>query len=250
MSKFYAVKVGRSPGIYTTWAECSSQVNGYSGSQFKSFKSLSEATNYLNSTSPQTQINNYLPAINQPPQFNYSSLINSQKQTQAQTQTQFNNNSSIDTTCIYVDGGHNKETGDEAWGCVTDSIGNCLIKDNTYLLDDLSIKEVNLPVGKRHVLIAKFKDVVSQQNNGAELLALLAGLRIALRNKAIKVIKSDSQLLISYWSIGAVNRKNMDETKLKFIDEIIILRKQFEYMGGTIVKISGNDNKADLGYHR
>ncbi|XP_049849374.1 ribonuclease H-like isoform X2 [Schistocerca gregaria] len=41
--KFYVVKVGRNPGIYRSWEECSSQVNGYSGAVYKSFKSKSEA---------------------------------------------------------------------------------------------------------------------------------------------------------------------------------------------------------------
>jgi len=37
MEKFYAVKIGKKPGIYTSWEECQKQVKGYSGSQFKSF---------------------------------------------------------------------------------------------------------------------------------------------------------------------------------------------------------------------
>lgn len=43
MSKFYAVRVGRIPGIYRTWVECKKQVNGFSGAIFKSFKTLNDA---------------------------------------------------------------------------------------------------------------------------------------------------------------------------------------------------------------
>lgn len=46
--KFYAVKIGNEPGIYTTWEECESQVKGYSGAKFKSFFSEEEAISYLN----------------------------------------------------------------------------------------------------------------------------------------------------------------------------------------------------------
>ncbi|MCP1111561.1 viroplasmin and RNaseH domain-containing protein [Lachnospiraceae bacterium PM6-15] len=46
-NKFYAVKVGRKPGVYTTWPECQEQINGFSGAEFKSFKSLSEAEKYM-----------------------------------------------------------------------------------------------------------------------------------------------------------------------------------------------------------
>ena len=37
-SKFYAVKKGRKTGVFKTWAECSDAVHGFSGAQYKSFK--------------------------------------------------------------------------------------------------------------------------------------------------------------------------------------------------------------------
>ena len=43
MSKWYVVWNGRKPGIYTTWAECQAQVNGFRGAMFKSFPSFGEA---------------------------------------------------------------------------------------------------------------------------------------------------------------------------------------------------------------
>ncbi|RDY24657.1 RNase H [Romboutsia maritimum] len=46
-SKFYAVKKGKNIGIYNTWDECKNQVNGFSGAQYKSFKTLDEAKNYV-----------------------------------------------------------------------------------------------------------------------------------------------------------------------------------------------------------
>lgn len=47
-NKFYAVKEGRSTGIYGSWEECKKQIDGYSGAKYKSFKSMQEATAYLN----------------------------------------------------------------------------------------------------------------------------------------------------------------------------------------------------------
>lgn len=47
MSKFYAVKNGRKIGIFHTWDECQAQIKGYSGAEFKSFKSEDEANAYL-----------------------------------------------------------------------------------------------------------------------------------------------------------------------------------------------------------
>jgi len=48
-SKFYAVAVGRQPGIYSTWDECQSQVKGHSNSRFKSFSTVEEAESFIDS---------------------------------------------------------------------------------------------------------------------------------------------------------------------------------------------------------
>ena len=45
--KYYAVRNGREPGIYRTWAECKAQVDGYANAQYKGFTSLEEAEAYL-----------------------------------------------------------------------------------------------------------------------------------------------------------------------------------------------------------
>lgn len=43
IKKYYAVHVGRNPGVYETWAECQAQTSGYPGAKFKSFSSRSFA---------------------------------------------------------------------------------------------------------------------------------------------------------------------------------------------------------------
>lgn len=45
---YYVVKVGRSPGIYTSWEECKQQVSQYPNAVFKGFNNYSEAQNWLN----------------------------------------------------------------------------------------------------------------------------------------------------------------------------------------------------------
>lgn len=44
---FYAVKKGRNTGIYRTWSECEAQVKGYSGAQYKKFKTFEAASRYM-----------------------------------------------------------------------------------------------------------------------------------------------------------------------------------------------------------
>ena len=45
--KYYGVRIGRNPGIYTDWNECKKSVTGFKGAQFKGFKTLKEAEDYV-----------------------------------------------------------------------------------------------------------------------------------------------------------------------------------------------------------
>lgn len=47
MKKFYAVRKGREPGIYTSWDECKRQTTGFSGAEFKSFLTKEDAENFM-----------------------------------------------------------------------------------------------------------------------------------------------------------------------------------------------------------
>ena len=45
--KFYAVRVGRVPGIYLSWDECKKNIDGFSGAVYKSFKTKAEAEAFM-----------------------------------------------------------------------------------------------------------------------------------------------------------------------------------------------------------
>lgn len=157
------------------------------------------------------------------------------------------------TSVLYTDGAHNKTTGSEAWGSVVNKRGEDVMEDYQQVFTDMITKIENLPVGTRRVVVAKFNDVASQQINGAELLALIIGLRLALFSKGqVKTIMCDSKLMTEYWSknLKKESRERMDPRKAKYVDELICLRKEFETMGGKIEKISGDYNKSDLGFHK
>lgn len=47
MQKYYAVRVGKTPGIYTSWSLCEVLVKGYPGAKYKSFTDLEEAKAYM-----------------------------------------------------------------------------------------------------------------------------------------------------------------------------------------------------------
>jgi ribonuclease HI len=44
---YYAVKVGKNPGIYETWEECQKQVIGFKGSKYKKFQTYEEAMDFI-----------------------------------------------------------------------------------------------------------------------------------------------------------------------------------------------------------
>lgn len=56
VSKYYAVREGRVPGIYNTWAECQEQINGFRNASFKSFENKEEAEEFVTGTHSQSII--------------------------------------------------------------------------------------------------------------------------------------------------------------------------------------------------
>ena len=85
-------------------------------------------------------------------------------------------------------------------------------------------------------------------NNYGELLACHYAIMLAIKTKE-KNIFGDSKLVIDYWSKGFIKRTVGEET-IKLALSVSEARKKFEISGGKITLISGNDNPADLGFHR
>lgn len=53
--KFYAVRQGRTPGIYTSWDACRAQVEGFGGASYKGFETRADAERWLSPYSAKTQ---------------------------------------------------------------------------------------------------------------------------------------------------------------------------------------------------
>ena len=45
--KYYAVRKGKTAGIYMSWDDCKAQVQGFSGAEYKSFPTITEAEAYM-----------------------------------------------------------------------------------------------------------------------------------------------------------------------------------------------------------
>jgi ribonuclease HI len=85
-------------------------------------------------------------------------------------------------------------------------------------------------------------------NNYGELLALKYALEIA-RATRVKKVFGDSKLVIEFWSQWRIKRKDLPDETVALADEVSRAREAFEKKGGTIERISGDFNPADLGFH-
>ncbi len=137
------------------------------------------------------------------------------------------------TRGIYFDAGTGRGEGVEI--SVTDEKGRNLLHKA------LSKKELNR-FGKHLVGDS------SATNNYGELLALKYALKIAQKEK-VKKILGDSRLVIEYWSQWRMKRKKLPEETVALANEVAKLREKFEKAGGTVMRISGAHNPADLGFH-
>ncbi len=148
---------------------------------------------------------------------------------------------------IYVDGGMNKQTGEYAYASVVDNNGQDLIEKYSFLFTDFQLRSVDLKYERRTIILC-YCPGVKQQNNLAELIAAICGLRIAIYEN-IDIVYSDSSLIVDYWSkrIKTKDRERLTIYKYMLINNLIKLSKSFN---GKLIKISGNNNLADLGYHK
>ena len=135
---------------------------------------------------------------------------------------------------IYFDAGTGRGEGVEV--SVTDAAGKNLLHK--------AVKQKDLNFFGKH----RVQDA-DATNNFGELLALRYALQIAKKEKAKKIF-GDSKLVIDYWSHGHAKRKTLSPETVRLLDEVTELRERFEAAGGSVLRISGDDNPADLGFHR
>lgn len=131
---FYAVKVGKVPGIYRTWAECSENVTGFKGAQFHKFKSEDEAKLWLHEGNDALK-----------------SYVNGQK---------------IQYPCAFVDGSYNPEKDIVGFGTVIKESDKEFKEDGSepYTVeikgigDNLSLKTMRNVYGEILASIAAIKE--------------------------------------------------------------------------------------------
>jgi len=134
---------------------------------------------------------------------------------------------------IYFDAGTGRGQGVEI--NVTDEKGNnCLAK----VMPKEAISSFGTYIIPRRV-----------SNNYGELLACKYALCIAIHEN-IKKIFGDSKLVVRYWSNGYIKKEAISGETLSLAYEVAQLRRELEASGGSVEYVSGDDNPADLGFHR
>lgn len=123
MAYYYAVKIGKNPGIYGSWTECEKQVKGYPNAQFKKWKTREEAEAYINGNSTSTPHGSGVSSLglgSKTPSFREekgkAELFPAQDGSLTAIEELFQ---STKTDCIaYVDGSFEKDNGVYGYGVV------------------------------------------------------------------------------------------------------------------------------------
>ena len=205
--KFYAYFIinTNENGILENWAECQKKVSGKKA-RYKSFKSLLEAQEWLNSGA------------------NYE-----KKEKKDLTKLY----SELEREAIYFDAGTGRGNGVEVR--LTDFDGNSLLHK---IMDKRIINEF----GNYYV-------ADTRTNNFGELVGIYTAFVYA-KKYGTKIICGDSSLIIEYWTKGRYNSFNLESDTVELIKKTALMRNEFEKRGGTVKKISGDVNPADLGFHK
>ena len=114
--KFYAVRVGRTPGIYNSWDDCKAQTDGFPNATYKSFKTAAEAAEFMGwgeSSASQASINSVQPSQTFAGQASTNQGVINQATSLSNDDTQI----ALDNVA-YVDGSYNVATGEFSYGVV------------------------------------------------------------------------------------------------------------------------------------
>jgi len=214
---YYAYFIPRTKkqGVVASWAECEKLVKGVYGARYRGFESRAEAEAWLNAGAFYEI---------KPPRIK-AKLIKG----------------------IYFDAGTGRGKGVEI--SVTDEKG----KDLLHKV--LSKKQINKfgkhLVGNPRTQRAEQSSYDGKQatNNYGELLACLYAMEIAIKD-GIKKVFGDSKLVIDYWSRGYIKQKEVASETVELAQAVTGLREEFEEQGGRVGRVSGDDNPADLGFHK
>lgn len=107
--KYYAVKKGKTPGIYLTWEDCQNQINGFSGAVYKGFATIQEAGEFLEENGE---------AFSQNIEVSGTQAASVDRKTPAEEDSGAAPDTGMGEAVAYVDGSYNVKTGEYGCGVV------------------------------------------------------------------------------------------------------------------------------------
>lgn len=119
MENYYAVKVGRKPGIYLNWDDCKKQVHGFPGAIYKKWKTREKAEKYLltGSSFPiEKEIEADIPVLNKEMQI--KSLLKYEGESSEEEQAEQLFRKFNTDALAFVDGSFQKDTKIYGYGVV------------------------------------------------------------------------------------------------------------------------------------
>ncbi|ETW83450.1 ribonuclease H [Heterobasidion irregulare TC 32-1] len=190
---FYAVKQGRAPGVYETWRECQTQVNGFSNPLFKKFHDLESAREWVGIPKRTLESDTQLP----PSKRHEKTKASSSSSTSDPSVTLFPINSTSKSKAS-VDTPHKQMQSDTEHVVYTD--GACRGNGRAGSLAGVGVWWGNndhrywVPVLEQTLIVAHYFAIST--NNRAELIAIIRVLETAPISNTPLRIKSDSQYSI------------------------------------------------------
>lgn len=119
---FYAVAVGKVPGIYNTWDEAKPQVQGFPNAKYQGFSSREEAEAFMEKPEYKTKDKGFEESLKA------AGIVDAVDSPKAAVKASNGDDSKYDAV-IFVDGSYNKSTEEYAYGMqITDSEGTHYFK--------------------------------------------------------------------------------------------------------------------------
>lgn len=179
--KYYAVKIGKTTGVFETWEECKLSVDGYPNALYKSFKSLSDAYAYMGWSGKQLSLFDSDSSEGQINVFDMDSNKSYHTPLSNENTPDFDIPFSNSVKAVaYVDGSYNQVTKEFGYGVVM------------------------FHNGKEFHLSESFNDeeMASMRNVAGEIYGSMAAMEYAIQNKIPNLTIYYDYMGISKWCTG------------------------------------------------
>lgn len=173
--KYYAVRVGRETGVFTSWSECEKLVLGYEGAKYKSFSTMEEANAFVTGSDSEAVDKEKKDRFPTDPEKRLAAYIE-------KAEKEFSSfDISLDSAIAYVDGSYDAQKKEYSYGVVF-----------------ISLKGIETFYDKNSV-----PEFVTARNVAGELDGTMFAAKLAVERKFAKLTVYHDYMGIAAWYNGA-----------------------------------------------